>query len=380
MNTNVPKMIAHCIMRLQGEARFWSVLALHADWIPDTTIETACTNGRTVRFNPTFLADLPPDERDFVVAHEVTHLALLHVQRAGERDPMLWNVACDVVVNGMLVAAGLRPVSGCIRDPSLEHLRAEDVYARIGNLSKGRRRKLGGTLGSRLRDLGPASGPAAADGVQPVEDHRAWWRSALRKAVVVQRQSGQGSGAFGSFRELAEVLEPQLDWRTLLWRYMVRKPTDFCGYDRRFIHQGLYVEELDGMSVDVQICIDTSGSVGARELADFLSEVRSILANHPHLDAQLWYADTKLYGPWTLEHGVEIPQAQGGGGTDLCPFFQAINKATHVSPDGARVAIYLTDGFGPIPEKEPEFSTLWIVPDGGRTDFPWGEVARLEAR
>ena len=60
--------------------------------------------------------------------------------------------------------------------------------------------------------------------------------------------------------------------------------------------------------------------------------------------------------------------------------FQAINKAAHISPDGARVAIYLTDGFGPIPEKEPEYSTLWVVPDGGRTDFPWGEVARLEAR
>ncbi|MCA9489012.1 MAG: hypothetical protein KC621_03800, partial [Myxococcales bacterium] len=39
-------------------------------------------------------------ERVAVVKHEVLHVVLRHVFRVQRRDPLLWNVACDVVVNG----------------------------------------------------------------------------------------------------------------------------------------------------------------------------------------------------------------------------------------------------------------------------------------
>jgi predicted metal-dependent peptidase len=50
---------------------------------------------------------LTDDERRFVIAHELLHAGLRHDTRAGGRDPWLWNVACDYVINGWLTEMGV---------------------------------------------------------------------------------------------------------------------------------------------------------------------------------------------------------------------------------------------------------------------------------
>ena len=363
------KLVSRCLLRLRGRAPFFAVLALHARWVPDETIATAATDGRTVLYNPRFLEDLEPSERDFVVAHEVAHLALRHVRRRGLRDPLRWNLACDIVVNGILIASGLQPPVGIVRDRALEDLRAEDVYARIHTVLAGRARKFGDKIGHGLRDLAERPG-------SPQDE--AWWRDALRKAAVAQRV--HGTQALAASRELGAVLEPALDWRTLLWRHLVRSPT-YRGFDRRFVHQGLYLDALDGERVDVRVCIDTSGSVSGSMLDDFVAELRGIAASHPALRLLLWYADTRLYGPHELTPESELPSPMGGGGTDLRPFFGAVDEqAHHELSGGPPVAVYLTDGFGPMPSAAPPYPVLWVIPDGGVATVPWGELARIPTR
>jgi predicted metal-dependent peptidase len=293
-------------------------------------------------------------------------------------------VAADVVVNGMLISMGLTMVPGGIRMEDFEHMRVEDVYARLGDLSPKLKRKLGAKDGSKLRDLMPGGGPGGEEqegdsgsGAESAED--AMWRTALQRASVIHRMHGGGRGldAAGASRELAQVLDPQLDWRTLLWRFMVHTPTDYVGYDRRFIHRGQYLDALAGESLTVGVCIDTSGSVDMNMLRDFMSELQGILCAYPHIRVKLYFADTKLYGPWWLERDGELPTPVGGGGTDLVPFFEAIDQ-DFVCEDAVDLAVYQTDGYGPIPEDAPYVPVLWLVPEGARQDFPWGDVARLE--
>jgi hypothetical protein len=69
----------------------------------------------------------------------------------------------------------------------------------------------------------------------------AHWRNALQQAAVVARTVNQGKLPAGMERELALLTSPQLDWRAYLWRYLVQIPTDFSGFDRRFIGRGLYL-------------------------------------------------------------------------------------------------------------------------------------------
>ncbi len=189
--------------------------------------------------------------------------------------------------------------------------------------------------------------------------------------------SGKGNLPSGLERLVSGVAAPQLDWKSALWRYLVRTPSDFQGFDRRFIGRGLYLEGLEGLSTRVYACIDTSGSVGERELSIFMAELRGILGAYPLLECRLYYADAELYGPYTLSDGEPLPAPKGGGGTDFGPFFEAVDA--DLSPLEEAVCVYLTDGFGSFPDGVPERPTLWVVPAGGlrSSEFPFGEVVTL---
>ncbi|AIQ62480.1 hypothetical protein PSTEL_04540 [Paenibacillus stellifer] len=52
-------------------------------------------------------AGLDEQECRFVLAHEFLHVGLRHHACAEGRDPYLWNVACDYVINQWLIEMGL---------------------------------------------------------------------------------------------------------------------------------------------------------------------------------------------------------------------------------------------------------------------------------
>jgi hypothetical protein len=74
---------------------------------------------RTIYINPgPRLSEL---ELRFVIAHEVLHVALRHLPRRRGREPFLWNVACDFVINDWLIQmdVGQPPGIGLLYDPEL---------------------------------------------------------------------------------------------------------------------------------------------------------------------------------------------------------------------------------------------------------------------
>jgi predicted metal-dependent peptidase len=160
----------------------------------------------------------------------------------------------------------------------------------------------------------------------------------------------------GLLRAVDKVLDPSLDWRTILWRFLASSQVDFDGFDRRFIGSGLYLEDLQGDSLKVRVCIDTSGSISLQELEKFMAELRGIVASYPHLDLLIYYADTELHGPYDLED-QEALLPKGGGGTDFRPFFNAMEHPDH---DGA-LLVYFTDGHGIMPDKSPGQPLLWVL-------------------
>lgn len=206
----------------------------------------------------------------------------------------------------------------------------------------------------------------------------AHWRNAMQQAMVVARSSNsQGSMPLGMQRELGALTQAQLNWRSYLWRYLVRTPTDFTGFDRRFIGRKLYLEALEGESVQVFVAVDTSGSIGDEQMQLFLSEVQGILSAYPHLNCELYYADAQAYGPYSLEADSEIPQPVGGGGTSFVPFFEKVSANWDWHSSG--VCVYLTDGYGTFPNQAPVLPVLWVVTPGGLAleKFPFGEAVRL---
>ncbi len=205
------------------------------------------------------------------------------------------------------------------------------------------------------------------------------WQGALRKAEVAVRMSGQSRGEVpaGLLLEIDKMMNPELDWRMLLWQFVVRTPDDFEGFDRRFIHQGLYLDQLESSRLNVVVAVDTSGSIDITELTQFMSELLAITNTYDFIQVSLYYVDADIYGPYDLTEGFDEAPPQGGGGTDFVVFFKEVLENKPLNE--IDLIVYFTDGDGFFPHQEPEIETMWVVTAGGIPDdeFPFGVVARL---
>jgi predicted metal-dependent peptidase len=368
-------LISASLLRLRMKAPFFGTLAMFARFVPSTTIPAAATDGRDVFFNPEFLTSLPSAQQDGVLLHEILHSALLHPLRLGEREPQLWNIAADIVVNGMILQqSGVELPPGGLRDEKLEHLSVEEVYELLRAAASPRFELANLDLLATTADDSAKSSTVERSERELLTAH---WRQAIQQATAIARTNQWGKLPIGIDREFEAIVNPQLDWRSHLWRFLVQTPTDFQSFDRRLIGRGLYLEALQGESVRVYLAIDTSGSVNETVLGQFISEVRGILGSYPHLECDLYYVDCDLYGPYSLTLDTPLPTPEGGGGTSFMPFFDRVGETWDEHTQA--LCIYLTDGYGEFPIPAPTLPTLWVVAPGGLdlAQFPFGEAVRL---
>lgn len=334
---------------------FFSTLLMWAQVEWSTEVKIAATDGSTLWLNPEGFGGLSRGEMVGVLCHEVLHMALEHVGRRGRREVKLWNIACDISVNGMIKeemqhSSYLSLPNGLVVATHLEGHSPEEIYEIL--------RQEGGKAFKQQTSLWDIAEEAKASVDKPA------WSQAMQEALA--RSSGQGL----LYERLARAREGMTDWRKALWDFLTPQGGDYGGFDRRFVGAGLYLDGLEGHfipeALNLHICVDTSASVSDALLGVFLGEIRAIASTFNQVEPVLWSADANLHGPMDLDNFKLL----GGGGTDFRPFFEKL-KPEHL-------AVYLTDGFGMFPGK-PHPKTLWVVtPRGAANDrFPFGKVVRL---
>lgn len=374
----VDRKLSATLLRLRLKQPFFGALALFARYSVTRAVPTAATDGQTIYVNPDFWSPLTAAEQDGLLLHELLHAALGHCWRRGLRDPQVWNIAADIVINGMILTDPQAALpKGGMRDLRLENFGVEEVYELLQrDFSKLPPLTLADLLTAPPGENGGGGGAETSLDTMHRTALAGHWRHALEQAAAIARSQG-GSAPGGLKRELDALSPARLDWRAVLWRYLVRTPSDFSGWDRRHLARGLYLEQLEGESVRVCVCVDTSGSVRGEQLAAFLGEVQGIIRSYPQVVCDLYFADAALHGPTRLTAHGELPNPTGGGGTDFRPFFAELHRAGAGAEAG--VAVYLTDGFGTFPATRPDCPTLWVVTPGGLAveKFPFGEVVRM---
>ena len=366
-------------IRLRRVSPFFAALSLYAEIEFTEEYPIAATDGKKIFFNPKTYIKLPPVERDGVYLHELLHMALLHNLRRGMRDPKIFNIAGDIVINGMIENEGnVKIPSFGIRDKKLEHLSVEEIYEILIKKKKKYSNEFNDLVfNNDYKDYKKEENEQASGSPQTEKEIRAYWKQAINDAKLIAKSSGKNVYPKSFDKTLGEITEPEIDWKIKLWNFLVRTPTDFGDFDRRLIYSGLYLENLEGESINVFCCIDTSASISDYEINKFMSEVKGILNSYPNINLKLWYADHDCYGPYEINSIKNVPKPKGGGGTDFEPFFEDIKKQDNNNIDS--VSIYLTDGYGYFPEYEPEIPVLWVVIPGGAENnyFPFGEITRL---
>lgn len=94
-------------------------------------IPTAGTDGETIYYNPEYLESLSVEEQTFIFAHEVCHIAFNHILRSEGKDPELWNIATDGVINQFLKRDGLKMAPGGVDMAEAINYDAEQLYEKL---------------------------------------------------------------------------------------------------------------------------------------------------------------------------------------------------------------------------------------------------------
>lgn len=361
---------------------FFGTLALRLKMIEDPSIKTAACDGTSIRYNPTFVSNLPLSKVQGLIAHEVMHPAFLHHTRRGSRDMKKWNRACDYSINTILQNAGFDlPEGGCI-DPAYAGMTAEHIYTLLPDEPDDSNGDGGGDGQGNDPggDGGVSDSPNSQNGGGSQSQHNheeAEWKVAVAQAAHVAKQTGHLPGDIE--RMMEELFEPVLPWRNILRRFMTEKCNDDFSWkrgNRRFIAQGLYLPSRlsDDAMGEMVVVIDTSGSIGQKELTEFGSEVKGIVDEVRPSKVRVIYCDARIahideFGP---NDELEFA-AHGGGGTDFRPPFAWLEE-NQIVP---RALVYLTDGYGPFPEQEPDFPVMWAITNHDVTP-PHGEHLILE--
>lgn len=109
---------------------FGSVIA-NLKYVKDEEVKTAATDGDNIYYSEEFLSKLKPDEQVFVLAHETCHIVFKHVDRRTSKEPVMWNIACDAVINAFLESDGLPVLKDAVKIEGAINYDAEELYEKL---------------------------------------------------------------------------------------------------------------------------------------------------------------------------------------------------------------------------------------------------------
>lgn len=377
---------------------FFGTLIMHLPLVDATDsgwCPTAAVDGRNIYYNRDFFKDLEVDEIQFILCHEVLHVAFDHFGRRNHRDPSWWNMANDYVINGALVRdkIGKMPTKRVeVKDESGKGAQRiglyEDKYvgwtseAVYDDLEKRKVKKeltldVHLEMGSDANDKNGRGQPiqiSASDLAKIRED---------AKGKVLQAANAAAGRMPASLRRLVdELIEPKINWKDLLRTSIQSCITDDFTWmrpNRRHMYGGIFLPTLTKEeTIDIEIAIDMSGSISDAMGKDFLSEVHGIMEMYHDFNIGVMTFDTKPYGHkvFTKDTQEELLRYElmGGGGTDFSAFWDYW-KENQIEP---KLSVIFTDGF-PCGDWGPHnyADTLWVITEGEKTRVkpPFGRYA-----
>ena len=347
------------------------------DWLP-----TAAVDGRHLFFNTQFFNAMDNKEVEFVLAHEILHMVYDHLGRRESRNPMLYNIAADYVVNNLLVddRIGRRPrIVDCFQDFKYRGWTSEEVYDELFKEAKKNGQEAIDKLGEMLDEHldWEDDGEGDDDGENGKGNGKGRPRYSKGeldqikdeiKEAMIQAASAAGAGNVpaGVQRLIKEMTESKMNWRELLRQQIqstVKSDYTFSRPSRKGQMSGAI---LPGMAfqdtIDLCICLDMSGSIGNDQAADFLGEIKGIMDEYQDYKIKLWCFDTKVYNEqdFSADGGDSLTdyEIKGGGGTDFMANWIYM-KDNDIQP---KKFIMFTDGYAWDSWGDPDYcDTIFII-------------------
>ncbi len=408
-------------LRLLCTNGFYGLLLMHMVLTIDEECETAATDGVRIYFGPDFLENLTDSQIDIVMMHEILHVALQHCSRSGDFEPERFNIACDIVVNSLILESmgGNRKNIHLGQYGELMHetpdgkegakFTAEEVYAMLPAMKSKKLKKMPGSMagnsGGGMGDSDDSGSENSDDshgkGNGVFDEHDRWqntaddntlreeWQKRIIDAAeaISIRDPSEDRGLIPAFakRLIEELRKPQTDWRSILNEFVQEEICDysFSPPDRRFGDSDFFLpdfNEKDETVKNILFMIDTSGSMSDDMISAAYSEVKGAIDQfNSKLEGFLGFFDAAVIPPtpFSDEDEFMVIKPKGGGGTDFEVVFKYVDDQMSDEPPAS--IIILTDGYAPFPDEKAAngIPVLWLL-NNKNVEPPWGKIARIE--
>lgn len=352
---------------------FFASILLRGQLVERKDIPTAAVNAQgTIFYNKDFFDKLEVQEIVFVLAHECLHKMLHHFMRLNGRNPKKANYAQDACINDILKSAGVgHQPEGCVDMPGSKDKTWEQVYAELPEPPEGKYYMDGDGIGE---DILPGG-----DQLTQAE------RSEIEARVKVEiAQAAQAARMVGKMpaqlqRIVDQILYVKTPWFTILERFMTSLSQSDYSWNkpnRRYAGQGIYLPSMysEPTMGEIVLVVDTSGSIGEKELAECQAHLNRILETCKPTKLHLVYCDSEVNKTVEVEP-QDMPfklEAVGGGGTNMMRALAWSEE--HV--DDAAVIVVLTDGYTPFEGTQPTAPVIWLMTSD--VVAPFGDTIKFE--
>ena len=371
---------------------FWSGILMVGKTSIVDGLPTAATNGRDEMYGREFVDKLGEKELAFVILHEAMHKCYRHLttwRKLWEEEPMLANAAMDYVIN--LELHDLGKATGVLAFPVIDGKQLGLLDEKYRGMNTKQvfdllKQEHGGKGGGSGEGGGLDEHDWEGAGDLSDEEKKALEKEidrAIRQGVLAEKRVGTGAG--GRSLELEDLLNPQVNWREVLREYVKsicsgKDASSWRKVNRRFLSSDTYMPTLVSEKVGhLVVAVDTSGSIGGRELSNFLSEVKAIADEVTPDKVDLLYWDCEVagheeYDSSTVGSIVDSTKPRGGGGTSpSC--ISAYLKDKGIKPE---CIIVLTDGYvGNDWGGEWDAPVLWTIAGNTNAVAPNGRTVHI---
>ena len=368
--------------------------------IEDNSIPTMATDGKDIFYNREYTLSLEESGIDFVRLHECGHRIFKHHLRRGDRDPVIWNYACDYVLNPLIKSFHFinnsgdnrrsHPIimpAGGLYDPMFVGKSAEWTY---DYLVKKYDKKSDGNGGFKLT---PKDGQG--DDIMPCP-----WGQMDDKPMTQQEKvmSGQeidqeimasanqlksiGKGTPNFVKSLLDKIQKsKVSWQDVLRRFIGGDQPDDYSFrkpNKKIYHNyKIYAPTVQKVGAgDIVVACDTSGSVTNDELSQFLGEIRAISEDMMPTSVTIISCDYKIRNVIRYEQGEEIENLNttGRSGTLVSPVFKYLEEE-NVQFD---TLVYMSDLWIDDYPRQFDKPLLWVgTCVEGQKKPPIGEVTYI---
>lgn len=358
-------------------------------------------SGRLVA-NAAFTARLSANDLQFVLAHELMHLALRTHERAAGSGRLEFNYAHDYIINDMLrhalnvtaIPAGGLDMAGA------RHRSAEDIVLemrRKADTTPSRTQVWDGTVVTISQAMGagsPAAGKAG-DVLDAQEELRMFPETAeeqaartqamrdlaakgmaMAKAIGLMRGRGAESGTTAQTVRALRGLH-STPWQIAVQRWfegVTPGERTFTRASRRGAERtDIVMPGRQRHSLTLNVILDTSGSMTS-DIPQALGAIANFCEATGIDDIRVVQCDTTVTADEMLTPGeLAEYEVRGYGGSDLTPALLALAGDARIT-----AAIVITDGDITYPPDAMPYAVLWVVP-GETTSFapPYGRVVSM---